>query len=254
MLSFILLIPFDRPTPALLSCPCNDHSHLLFTLTANRHAKAKVVREATTNVGTEEQTQQEDGLANDESASRGISSSTTQHRRSHATSLGAQQALSSRRALRVPDVGGQGEHNVHADGVGNGGLELLTDGPALALGQSLLLNGRHHLLNPGHGGGNSGDEAEAQQEVRSAGEVGGRGERVGDEAREAWAHGIKQVEADGEGEEGKGPVDRGGVEGLLGGCLRAAVDVWSVIVFKFQLDGLTTYMVLMVVLASRGAF
>ena len=89
----------------------------------------------------------------------------------------------------------------------------------LRIFEALLVHLHNGLADAGHEGRDGGDQADGEKVVARAGQVGGDSEVGGDALGEVGGELVDDVDAPGEGEEGNGEVDGGGVDWLAGGVV-----------------------------------
>lgn len=102
-------------------------------------------------------------------------------------------------------------------------LELLLDGLAVLLVEALLVDGFLGFADARRDGGDGGEEAEREQEVRGPRHVVADGEGAGDGSGELRGEEVQDVEGGGQADEGDGEVDGGRVNRLLERVLGLAV-------------------------------
>lgn len=107
----------------------------------------------------------------------------------------------------------------------NDTLELLLDGLAVLLVQTLLVDCLLSLTDTGCDGWDAGEQSNREEEVGGAGGICGDREGAGDEGGKGRGEGVGDVEANGEGDEGDWGVDERWVDGLLERILGLAVFV-----------------------------
>nr|POE62897.1 hypothetical protein CFP56_03800 [Quercus suber] len=127
----------------------------------------------------------------------------------------AEDGLLDHGAAGVPDVAGEDKDDVVEDGVRERRLDLGLDRLAVGLVHALLGEHEHELLPARDDGGDRGQQAERQQVVGGARQVGGR-QRGGQGRGQLGQRRGVDVEAEGERQEGEGEVHRGRVDGLAG--------------------------------------